>query len=100
VNATKFLAAIEGSGVAMHLPNVVVMVGGAAAFAPAMYFVGGEELTYTVEIADMSVATCESKDGKIVFSGLQSGTTTAVIKASNGENHSFNITVRKADGWM
>ncbi|MBO7220455.1 MAG: S8 family serine peptidase [Alistipes sp.] len=100
VNATKFLAAIEGSGVAMHFPNVVVKVGGAAAFAPAMYFVGGEELTYTVEIADMSVATCESKDGKIVFSGLQSGTTTAVIKASNGENHSFNITVRKADGWM
>jgi hypothetical protein len=100
VNATKFLAAIEGSGVAMHFPNVVVKVGGAAAFAPAMYFVGGEELTYTVEIADMSVATCESKEGKIVFSGLQSGTTTAIIKASNGENHSFNITVRKADGWM
>ena len=100
VNTAKFLAAIEGSGVAMRFPNVVVKVGGAAAFAPAMYFVGGENLTYQVEIANTEVATCESKDGKIIFSGVQSGTTTAVITASNGEKHSFNITVRKSDGWM
>ena len=100
VNTAKFLAAIEGSGVEMHFPNVVVKVGEAAAFAPAIYFVGGESLTYTVEIANTEVATCQTKGDKIVFSGLQSGTTTAVITASNGEKHSFNITVRKSNGWM
>ena len=100
VNTAKFLAAIEGSGVAMRFPNVVVKVGSAAAFAPAMYFVDGENLTYQVEIADESVATYESKEGKIVFSGLKSGATSASITASNGVKHSFNITVRKSDGWM
>ena len=102
VNAAKFLAAIggEGAGVAMHFPNVLVKVGGVAAYAPAMYFVDGENLTYEVTIADASVATSAQKDGKIVFSGLKSGATTASITASNGENHSFNITVRKSDGWL
>ena len=57
-------------------------------------------MTYTVEIANTEVATCQTKGDKIVFSGLQSGTTTAVITASNGEKHSFNITVRKSNGWM
>ena len=100
VNATKFLAAIEGSGVAMHFPNVVVKVGGVAAYAPAMYFVGGESLTYTVAVADNSIVKVEQQDGKVIFSGLNSGTTTASISASNGEKHSFNITVRKSDGWL
>jgi hypothetical protein len=100
VNATKFLAAIEGSGVAMHFPNVVVKVGGVAAYAPAMYFVGGESLSYTVEVADNSIVKVEQQDGKVIFSGLNSGTTTASISASNGEKHSFNITVRKSDGWL
>ena len=102
VNAAKFLAAIGGEnvGVAMHFPNLTIKVGGAVAVAPAIYFVGGENLTYEVTITDTSVATCESKDGKHLFSGLKSGATKATIKASNGEKHSFNITVRKSDGWL
>ena len=100
VNAAKFLAAIEGSGIAMHFPNVLVKVGGVTAVAPAMYFVGGESLTYEIAISDTSVVTCELKDGKAIFSGLKSGATTATIKASNGEEHSFNITVRKSNGWL
>lgn len=102
VNAAKFLAAIGGEnvGVAMHFPNLTIKVGGAVAVAPAIYFVGGENLTYEVTITDTSVATCESKDGKLLFSGLKSGATKATIKASNGEKHSFNITVRKSDGWL
>jgi hypothetical protein len=70
------------------------------AVAPAIYFADGESLTYEVTITDTSVATCSEKDGKLVFSGLKSGATTATIKASNGEKHSFNITVRKSDGWL
>lgn len=100
VNATKFLAAIEGSGVAMRFPNVVVQVDGITAVVPAMYFVDGENLTYQITIADTSVATCELKDGKALFSGKTSGATTATIKANNGEEHSFNITVRKSNGWL
>ncbi len=100
VNASKFLAAIEGSGVAMHFPNVLVKVGDVVAYAPAMYFVEGEKWTYEVKIADTSVATYKVSDGKVIFSGLKSGATTASIKASNGEEHSFNITVRKSNGWL
>ena len=52
VNAAKFLAAIAGEdvGVQMHFPNLTIKVGGAVAVAPALYFIGGENLTYTVTI--------------------------------------------------
>ncbi|MBE6195049.1 MAG: peptidase S8 [Rikenellaceae bacterium] len=102
VNATKFLAAIGGEdvGVAMHFPNITIKVGGSVAVAPAAYFVGGESLTYKVAIADTSVVTCEESGDKLLFKGLKSGATTATIEASNGEKHSFNITVRKSDGWL
>ena len=102
VNTAKFLAAIggEAAGVAIHFPNLTIKVGGAAAVAPAIYFVNGEALTYEVTIENTSVATCEKKDGKLLFSGLKSGATKATITASNGEKHSFNITVRKSDGWL
>ena len=102
VNATKFLAAIGGEdvGVAMHFPNITIKVGGSVAVAPAMYFVEGESLTYKVAIADTSVVTCEESGDKLLFKGLKSGATTATIEASNGEKHSFNITVRKSDGWL
>ena len=103
VNAAAFLAAIEGAGVEMRFPNLYIAEGGEVATLPARYFVGGEELTYTVNISDESVATCSFEDGKAVFSGLKSGSTTATIKSSNGVEHSFNITVRKganSNGWL
>ena len=102
VNAAKFLEAIGGDnvGTQMHFPNVTIKVGGSVTVAPAIYFVGGEELTYNVTITDMSVATCEKVGDKLQFKGLKSGATTAVVEASNGEKHSFNITVRKSDGWL
>ena len=67
---------------------------------PAIYFVDGESLTYKVTIANTSVATCEKSGTKLRFKGLKSGSTTAIIEANNGEKHSFNITVRKSDGWL
>lgn len=102
VNAAKFLEAIEGNGagVAMHFPNISIKVGGAVATMPAKYFVGGENLTYEVTITDTSVATYEQEGAKVIFKGLKSGATSATVKASNGETHKFNITVRKSDGWM
>ena len=103
VNAAAFLAAIEGAGVEMRFPNLYIAEGGEVATQPSRYFLDGEELTYTVNIVDESVATCSFKDGKAVFSGLKSGSTTATIKSSNGIAHSFNITVRKGanpNGWL
>ena len=102
VNTAKFLAAIEGSdaATAMHFPNVVVKIGEVVAVAPAIYFADGESLTYTFTIEDSSVATFEQRDNKVLFKGIKSGTTTASVKASNGEQHSFVITVRKSDGWL
>ena len=102
VNTAKFLAAIAGEdvGVPMHFPNITVKVGGAVALAPALYFVGGETLTYTVTIEDKSVATCEESGNKLLFKGLKSGTTKASIKASNGEVQNFIVTVSKSNGWL
>lgn len=102
-NAAAFLAAIEGAGVEMRFPNLYIAEGGSVATSPARYFVGGEELTYAVSIADTSIATCTVNGGKAIFSGVKSGATTATIKASNGVEHKFNITVRKGatnNGWL
>ena len=102
VNAAKFLAAIGGeeAGVQMHFPNLVIKLGDTIAVNPALYFVGGENLTYEVTIEDATIATSKKEGNTIVFSGVKVGATKASIKAGNGEVHSFNITVRKSDGWL
>ena len=100
ISAKRLLQAIDGNGTAMHFPNVAIKVGNKVTVDAARYFVGGENMTYEVTIADTSVVTCEVEGTKVVFAGLKSGTTTASIKASNNETHAFNITVRKSDGWL
>ena len=102
VNAAKFLAAIGGEevGSKMHFPNIVVKVEDSIAVNPALYFVGGESLTYQLTIEDNTVASSKLEGKNILFTGLRVGTTKAAIKASNGEVHNFNITVRKSDGWL
>ncbi len=103
VNAAAFLAAIEGAGVEMRFPNLYIAEGGIVATIPARYFLGGEDLTYTVNIADESIVSVSTEDNKLLFEGLKSGSTKASIKASNGVEHSFNITVRKganSNGWL
>jgi hypothetical protein len=86
----------------MRFPNVYVAVQGAVAYAPARYFRDGEKLTYTIKITDEAVATCTYEGGVALFKGVKAGATTATVTASNGEQHSFNITVRKAtgNGWL
>ena len=103
VNATKFLNAIAGAGVQMHFPNVYVSVNGSVQIAPALYFVSGESLSYEVTISDQSVATCEMSGSKLIFKGLKAGSTKASVRASNGQTHEFNITVRSTangNGWL
>ena len=88
----------------MSFPNLYVAEGGQQTVAPAMYFIGGENLTYTVTVADTSVATAEmTAEGKLVVKGLTSGQTAASIKASDGSVNDFIITVRSGaagNGWL
>ena len=105
VDAAAFLAAIAGEdvGAAMIFPNVYVAKGGKSAVIPSRYFVGGQILTYTVTIADTSVATVATEGNKLVFTGIESGSTKASIKASNGKSFDFTITVRRGannNGWL
>lgn len=102
VNATALLAAIDGAGLELRFPNLYLAVGAAQAVSPARYFKGGDTLTYTLSIADESIATSTQMNGMIYFQGLQVGATTAEITASNGEKHAFTITVRSTthDGWL
>ena len=104
VNANALLKAVEGSGVQMTFPNIYVAEGGQTTVAPAMYFLGGESLTYTVTVSDQSVATVgETVNGKMIVKGLKAGQTKAVITASNGVTNDFVITVRpgaSGNGWL
>ena len=105
VNAEAFLAAIAGDvGADMVFPNLYIALGGSVAIDPSRYFVG-QGLTYTVTIADTAVATVAKGESSsvLVFAGLQSGSTVATIKASNGASFDFNITVRRGandNGWL
>lgn len=98
VNATALLAAMDGAGVEMRFPNITLEVGETVALHPARYFMEGEKLTYTVSIADTSIASTTMQEGKLLFKGEKSGATTATITASNGVSHSFAITVRMSAG--
>ena len=103
VSAAAFLEAIAGAGTPMSVPNLYIANGGQVALVLARYFVDGEKLTYEVKIDDTSVATFEEQGAKHIFKGLKVGSTTASVKASNGEIHNFTITVREGatdNGWL
>lgn len=109
VNAKLLLDAIAGksAGSQLSFPNIYLGIGeeNLVRENPARYFVNGETLTYTIQVDDPSIASAqiEEKSGLAVFTGLKLGATSASIVASNGETHSFNITVRKSangNGWL
>ena len=103
VNAYKLLKAVEGSGVQMSFPNLYVSECGQTTVVPAMYFIDGEKLSFTVTVADTSVATAEIDKGKMIVKGLVAGQTSATIKTSDGNVNDFVITVRKGaagNGWL
>lgn len=105
INAAALLDEIAGVGTPIHFPNIYVAEGESCAVVPSRYFRDGELNTYSVTIEKQEVATCENKDGKLIFKGLKSGTTTATlnVKGNTTEQHTFTITVRKGagdNGWM
>ncbi len=103
VNAFKLLKAIEGSGVPLAFPHLYVPLNGSVTAIPARYFEGGEQLAYTVTIADTTVASATIENGKLIVRGLKAGSTAASIDASNGRKQKFNIVVRAGadgNGWL
>ena len=103
VNAAKLLAAISEQGTPVAFPNLYVPLNGSIAVVPALYFPDGAELTYTVAIADSSVAEVAQQGTKLIFKGSKPGTTAASITASDGTRFDFSITVRKGangNGWL
>ena len=102
ISANKLLAAIDGkdAGTQMHFPNLSIKVGDSIEVVASRYFVGGEGLTYTITIEDNLVATFQQEGAKFTFHGKKSGVTKGSITASNGEVHSFVVTVRESSGWL
>ena len=108
VNTAAFLAAIAGddAGQQMRFPNLYIATDSSVAVSAARYFADGQSLTYTVQIADTSIATVAKAQGNsnnLIFTALQSGSTAATITASNGKSFDFTITVRRGannNGWL
>lgn len=104
VNAYNLLKAIEDGGVPMMFPNIYVAVDGSSSVYPATYFDGvAEDLSnVTVTVSDQTLAVCEKSGSKLVFKGIRTGFTTAVISVGGSEPFEFNITVRKStgEGWL
>ncbi|WP_430812791.1 MULTISPECIES: S8 family serine peptidase [unclassified Carboxylicivirga] len=101
INAYKLLKAVEGAGVEMKVPNVLVAVEGLSRINFARYFTGSQGLTFSCRVTDQSVATASTDDQvTFSFSGLMIGSTMVTVKASDGREQTFYITVRNGDGWL
>lgn len=101
VNAYKLLKSIEGAGVELRVPNVLVAIEGTSAINFARYFKNGKTLTFSCSVADQGVVTASSTDHvNFIFKGLKNGSSKATVTASNGEKQEFIITVRKGNGWL
>ena len=98
VNTYALLKAIEGSGVEMTFPNLYVAAGGQMTVDPSMYMDG---TSFSVTVADQSVATASVEGGKIIVKGLKTGQTEATVTGSRTDR--FVITVRETangNGWL
>ena len=98
INAYALLKAVEGAGIEMTFPNITVAAGEQTTAVPSMYMDGS---SFTVSVADTSIATAEIVDGKMVINGLKVGQTEATVTGSRTDR--FVITVKKVsgtDGWL
>lgn len=103
VNAEAFLAAIDGGGVELKFPNIYLATGGVKVISPALYFVDGEQLSYSLSIENTQVASFREMAGLYYLQGLTEGSTRATVTASNGLSQQFVITVRRGaggNGWL
>lgn len=105
IDADKLLTLVEGNGVKLEVPNVYISVGeeNRQTIDLFRFFDGGEELTYTVQCADSSIATAEVEGQRLVVTGVSVGSTSFTVTASNGTSQTADITVRRkagGNGWL
>ena len=101
INAAKLLKAIEDNGVEMTVFNVYVALNKTVKVNYSKCFTNGENLTFTCVVEDGSVAEMTTTDQvTFIVKGLKIGSTKATVKASDGTEKSFYITVRKDNGWL
>lgn len=103
INATAMLQAIENGGVEMKFPNIYLGVGEQKVAYPSAFFVDGDNYSYTVEVENTTVATASVEGNKLIFNGLQVGSTQAKVVSSGNKSMDFVITVRdnaSDNGWL
>lgn len=102
-DAAALLRAIENSGTEMKVPNVYVQLGERTVVELDRYFVNGENLTYSCNGVDPSVAKVSVSGTDLIVEGVAVGTTTATIRTSANKEQTISITIRKNandSGWM
>ena len=102
VNAAGLLNAIKESGSEMRLPNVYVAPGESAVIDLARFFIDGEALVYSVEVADAGIAEASVTDTYMTVKGVSVGFTVIDVTV-DGKVHSIMVTVRNgagSNGWM
>lgn len=103
INALQLIGAAAQKAIDVRFPNLYIGEGKCVVVDPSLYFKGGDEMSYTISIADESIAVCDVEQGKLYFKGYKVGATTGVITTSKGQHQQFAITVRSAvndNGWL
>ncbi len=103
VDATLLLDAIEGAGREMKVPDVYVSEGGEMKMDLARFFVGGESLSYTCEVENISVASAVVNGSLLTVSGRKAGVTCLTVRVPGVGEQTVAVTVRggaDSDGWM
>ncbi len=101
-DAGALLAAIDNSGRDMKVPNVYLAVEGSSSLDLARYFKNGESLSYSVTLADNTVASLTQDGAIITVTGLKTGSTKMTVTASGNAPQTVYVTVRLDAGnvWM
>lgn len=102
VDAGALLKAIEGSGSEMKVPNVYVAPEKEMSMDLSKYF-SGDKLSYSATVTNNDVASITINGSIMTVKGLATGSTSAIVKSSNGKENAITITVRKSagdNGWM
>lgn len=94
VDAGRLLKAVAEGGSAMRLPNILVAPGQKKTLNLASYFQHGESLSYTLQLPTQRCATADAQRCILTVTGLQPGTTTLTVTASDGQTQTCTITVR------
>ena len=102
VDAGALLAAIDGAGTPMKVPNVYVAIGKSSSIDLSRYFDNGAALTYTCAVADGTVASAEVNGPTLTVKGSKTGVTKATVSVSDGIVQEIYITVRTSagNGWL